>query len=283
MQGFFTKTYSGGHSITMPASARVNGSIPARYKGLSIIPLIRLNLTSGNYTDNTVVRFDNAAKSGQDLDFDAPKLFINNTYPYIYSVSEGIKFAINGLPFPETLTEIPIVVNITSEGNHTLSVTEFQGLDNYQVTLTDKITGVEANLKTTHYFPFTASPGLLADRFTLKIGNGPTGIEDPVSSTGIFNIYPSSGYINIQTISDEWDGKSGSIRVLDLTGKVVSKSDNNYFSKNSMISFPARLPSGIYMVEIRTGTKRFVGKVMVRVAQGSGRRAQSSGVARKLS
>ncbi len=264
MQGFFTKTYSTGNAINLPASARVNGSIAARYKGETIIPLVRLNLSSGGYDDYTVVRFSNDAKSGQDYDFDAPKLFISDTYPYIYTVSEGIKFAINGLPFPDPVTEIPIVVNITSSGNHSLTATQLQGLDNYQVTLTDKTTGIETNLKTTPELSFSASPGIISDRFLLKISNSSTAVEDPISSTGNFNIYASSGFINIQTLGEEWNGKNGSVRVTDLTGKVVYRSDNNYFSTNSLISIPVRLPNAIYIVEIRAAARRYVGKVMVK-------------------
>ena len=73
MQGFFVKTYSAGNTITIPAGARVQGDIHARYKGLEIIPLVRLSLAEDTLNDETVVRFDAAAKSGLDYDFDATK------------------------------------------------------------------------------------------------------------------------------------------------------------------------------------------------------------------
>ncbi|MBG0859623.1 MAG: right-handed parallel beta-helix repeat-containing protein, partial [Bacteroidales bacterium] len=68
MQGFFTKTYSTGNTITLPAAARTHDDIHPRYKGSSIIPLIRLSLTGDSLTDETVVRFDEQAKA--DFDYD---------------------------------------------------------------------------------------------------------------------------------------------------------------------------------------------------------------------
>ena len=160
--------------------------------------------------------------------------------------------------------EIPIVVNIINSGNYSITATQLQGLDNYPVTLTDKTTGFTADLKTTPVLTFLASAGSLTDRFILKVGNIATGTEDPVNSDGTFNIYPSFGSISIQTIADEWTGKTGSVRILDLSGKVVKDLVNTNFSKNSLISIPANWAKGIYVVEIRAGMKRFVGKVVIR-------------------
>ena len=264
MQGFFVKTYSAGNTITIPAGARVQGSIHARYKGLEIIPLVRLSLAEGTLTDETVVRFDAAAKSGLDYDFDAPKMFLSPDVLSIYSTSDGSNFAINGLPFPATFVEIPIVVNLTAAGNHTITATQLQGLDNYDVTLTDNTTGFIANLKTTPVLTFSGTTGTTADRFILKVGTITTGVENPVVSKNIFNIYPANNMINIQTISDGWDGKSGSVKVLDLTGRTIKDLNNSEFSKNSLIQVAAPGAKGIYVVEIKSGVMKYVGKVVIK-------------------
>jgi hypothetical protein len=264
MQGFFIKTYSADNTITLPAGARVQGSIHGRYKGETIIPLVRLSLAEGTLTDESVVRFDNAAKSGLDYDYDAPKMFLSSDVLSIYSSSGGTNFAINGLPFPDTLVEIPIVVNLTATGNHTISATQLQGLDNYDVNLTDNTTGFTANLKTTPVLTFSAAAGTIADRFVLKVGKIMTGIENPVASENTFNIYPANSFINIQTISDQWDGKSGSVKVLDLTGKIVSDLNNSEFIKNSLVQVASPVAKGIYFVELKSGVMRYVGKVVIR-------------------
>ena len=264
MQGFFVKTYSTGNTITLPAGARVNGSIHARYKGSTIIPLVRLSLTEGAISDETVVRFDETAKTGLDYDFDALKMFVSTTNTQIYSALNGTNYSINGQPFPENSIEIPIIVNLTTDGNHSISTTQLQGLDNYPVTLTDKTTGFTADLKTTPTLSFSASTGTIADRFVLKIGKVLTGIENPVVSKNTFNIYSANNMINIQTLSDQWDGKLGSVNVLDLTGKTVSNLNNSEFSKNSLTQVAAPVTKGIYIVELKSGIMRYVGKVIIR-------------------
>ena len=58
--------------------------------------------------------------------------------------------------------------------------------------------------------------------------------------------------------------KSGSVTVLDLSGKKISEFQNTEFSKNSLIQLPAPQAMGLYVVEIRSGVMRYVGKVVVR-------------------
>jgi hypothetical protein len=267
MQGFFVKVNGTPvGQLTLPLQARTHNGIHNRYKGTNIIPLVRFKFTENSISDETVVRFDEQAKSYLDNDFDAIKMFVSATTTSIYSSMGGTNYAINGQPFPadkETL-EIPIVVNLTTSGNHTISTTQFQGLDKYTVTLKDKTTGFEADLKTIPNLAFSASAGTITDRFVFKIVAIGTGIENPVVSKNVFNIYPANSMINIQTISDSWDSKVGSIRVMDMTGRLVSDLENAEFSKNSLVQVSAPAVTGIYFVELKSGLLRYVGKVVVR-------------------
>lgn len=265
MQGFFVKTYAAGNTFTIPAGARTQGNIHAQYKkGLEITPLVRLVLTEGALTDETLVRFDAVAKSGVDYDFDALKLFLSPDVLSIYSTTEGSNLAINGQPFPQTFVEIPIVVNLLAVGSNTITATQLQGLDNYDVTLIDNVTGIITNLKTTPTLTFSGTTGTTANRFILKVGTITTGIENPIVSKNIFNIYPSNNMINIQTISDVWDGKSGSIKITDVTGRIIESMDNSEFTKNSLTQIVSPGKKGIYMVEIKSGMLRYVRKVIIR-------------------
>ena len=264
MQGFFIHTTNTSATIPLLASARAH-NIPARYKGAKeIIPLVRLQLDNDSTKDNTVVRFDIKASATIDNDFDAVRMFLDETVPYIYSTDGFSKYAINGQPFPETIGEYPIIVNLTQTGNHTLNSTQLQGLDDYSVYLVDNSTGFTANLKTNPVVTFSASAGLIQDRFILKVTNVLTGNEAPVSSKGLFNIYNGEGFINIQTLSDEWAGQQGSVLVLDIAGKTVSDLRNTWFNRNSIIRIPASYAKGLYFVELRSGSKRYIGKVIIR-------------------
>jgi len=264
MQGFFVRTYSTGNSLPILLSAREHNST-ARYKGSSSeISLVRLSVTENGKTDETVVRFDESAKSGIDYDFDAQKMFISETTTQIYTRLDGINYTINGLPFPESSVEIPIIVTLPTTGNHTINATQLQYLDEFNVVLKDKTTGFEANLKTNPVVTFSETSGTYADRFVLTISAILTDIVNPSGTKGFFNIFYGNSFINIQSLSDEWEGLAGDIKLYDLAGKTLHQNDNTELWKNSIVQIPAPSSHGIYIVEIKSGLKKYVGKVIVR-------------------
>lgn len=263
MQGFFVKTYVDGTHLTLPASARVHSLSQNRYKGnAQIIPLVRLKLENQTSNDDAVVRFDDKATAGVDNAFDAYNFSKSGTS--IWTSTGGADFSINGLPFPETSVEIPVSVNTATAGNFKISGTQIDGLENYTVTLTDNVNNITIDLKTTPSLSFDAPGGTIAGRFVLKVLTVTTAVPETTISNKLFNIYSSNGTINIQTLSDTWNGKSGGIKVLDMTGRVFTTEDNVVFSKDDMRQIPFRAAEGIYLVEIRSGAMRYVGKVVIR-------------------
>ena len=171
-----------------------------------------------------------------------------------------IKYAINGQPFPEDTIKIPVVVNVTAEGTHTISATQLQGLDKYNVSLFDKSNSISIDLKKTPQFTFTSSAGTLTDRFVLNISKIATGIEIPVYQENKLNIYHSLGFVNIQTLSDEWTGKTCIVRILDLTGKTVKDVRNLEFDNNSLLRISSSGLKGIYFVEVKAGVVEVCGE-----------------------
>jgi hypothetical protein len=92
----------------------------------------------------------------------------------------------------------------------------------------------------------------------------PTGLENPVISLNSFNIYSASGMIWIRTLSEEWDGKTGSVKVYDIIGKPVINLLPVDFQKNSLIQINSPEIRGIYIVLIKAGRLKYTGKVVVR-------------------
>ncbi len=185
-QGFFVKTYAIGEVISLDAAARTHDDIPARYKGASIIPMLRLAMTDNGSSDETVVRFAEKAVADLDMGYDALKMSTPTNKTAIYTMIPGGKLSINGQPFlePGGEIQIPVTVNVSSSGTHTISVKQLQSLDDYNITLKDNSTGFIANLKTTNELTFSAPAGLISDRFVLTISNMATGLENPVNQAG---------------------------------------------------------------------------------------------------
>ena len=90
-----------------------------------------------------------------------------------------------------------------------------------------------------------------------------TAIDNPLSPENIFKIYYLNSLINIQTIADEWSNREGSIRVFDMSGNLFTDLRKINFNKDSLIQLPISGPAGLYVLEIRSGLKRFTWKVMV--------------------
>jgi hypothetical protein len=264
-QAFFTKTYATGNSITLPAAARTHTNIHSPYKGSGSIPLVRLKLKRNNkISDEAVIRFDELAKTGLDNDFDAIKMFTPAGSTYLYSVSAGANFAINGQPFPETSIDIPLTVHTPADTIYKLSAIQIDGLDNYRILLFDKVTGFAVNLRISSELSFKADSGTYANRFVIRISDILVSAEETEASDNIFNIYSSGSTIRVETLSDSWDGKTGSIRVLDITGKTFIMKQNAVFSKDSPVDVETSGVKGIFFVELRSGALRYSGKTIIR-------------------
>ena len=239
MQGFFIKANQSGLNLTLPASARVH-DFHSRYKGeTETIPLIRLKIENNKRSDETVIRFDEKAKSTFDSYLDAYKFGKTGTDISLWTTIGKVVYSINSIPFPETETKVPAGVKISESGNYKLTASLLQGIDNYNVYLTDKSTGITVNLRNTPALSFNASEGIYSDRFVIKITNISTAVENPAASETNFNIYSSNELINIQTLSDDWDGKAGSIDLIDISGRKSERINNAEFWKNSLIQIPA--------------------------------------------
>ncbi|MCX6262023.1 MAG: T9SS type A sorting domain-containing protein, partial [Bacteroidia bacterium] len=263
--GFFVKTNRVlGGTIHFYPDSKVHGDV-ARYKGKGeLIPLVRLKIEGSKMSDGTVLRFDEKATATFDSEFDAYKFSTTGTAVSLWTFMGSVNYSINSISFPDTVTEIPLGMNAIESGTFKLTATQLQGLENYDVFLVDKTSGTTTNLKNNASINFTASEGMVTNRFVIKIINISTGIENPVIPESVFNIYSSKDFVNIQTLSDKWDGKSGSVDLIDMTGKTVRKINNSEFWKNSLIQIPSAGYKGMYFVQLQSGLMKYVGKVMIK-------------------
>jgi hypothetical protein len=49
-----------------------------------------------------------------------------------------------------------------------------------------------------------------------------------------------------------------------MTGRSILERNNIEFNKNSVASVPSPASGGLYLVEIRSGIKRYVGKIIIK-------------------
>ncbi len=272
LQGFFVRTRATGTSLTIPNSAREHNEAP-RFKAAEQIPLIRLALTSGSQSDETVIRFAPEATMGFDGLLDASKPFthVGRTLR-IYSELFNEQYSINSIPWPAVRTRIPLSLVIHEEGEYTITSTQLQALGTYRAALVDELTGRRSDLSVNNGYSFKASAGTITGRFSLEII--PAAKKTPVVAEGESNrpgteaesslkIWSAQGSILLLPQGDEWDGVSCRVRIFDITGRVITAVNDQRFTPGEMKEFPVSGSGGLLIVEVINGEKRHLEKVVL--------------------
>jgi hypothetical protein len=262
-QGFFIKSQNNFANLAIPKDARTH-TLNLRYKSEELIPLVRLQIDGSDGYDQTVVRFNNDAKLSFDLKYDAQKMSgISNSLGLSSSLG-GITYAINSIPFPSDSILIPLVINATVDGTYKLSAKTITGLETYNIFLIDNNLKNTVTLSPGATYNFSIAAGQTSDRFILKVVNITTAVPEIRTKPSAFNIFSSPGFINIQATGEAWNGLTGDIRIIDLSGRLINIFKNNQFYSGEIKQLPVSLNTGVYMVEITGAGKRYVGKVVIR-------------------
>jgi len=276
LQGFLVKANETGTSLDF-SSARQNTSQHLYKKSLeikgsddskggnSVVTLIRLELNNSGNQDETLIWFNDQATNSFDRDFDALKLFSGGAFDQIYTLNGTQKFGISGIPFPTETITIPVVVKVVNAGsNYKIIASQLQGLENYNVTLTDKgNSNFITDLKNTGNYTFSSDAGTFPDRFVITIGAITTGVPDVIIPDKVFNVFEFNGTLNIEVLNDAWEGKKGTINLYNLTGIKVLQQNNIEWYRGDIKKIPLNLPQGIYIVEIKAENQKFVTKISI--------------------
>ncbi len=269
LQGFFVQANAPGASIDFSAAKEHNGT--TYYKGSkenaeskSKYPLIRISLDNDKLTDQTVIWFNENATTGKDSKYDAEKWIPDDPRLQICSSLQGRKYAINGIQFPEESVEIPLAIRTTESGKHTIRMAGMENVEGYTFYLKDLELKTRTSLKENTKYSFSASNGIIDNRFVIVIGNSSAQKNTESVSGKPFNIYSSFGILNIELQSDAWEGKTGSVKVIDLTGRTLTDSRNIEFSRSSLIQLPMGNKKGLFIVEITSSSLKHSGRVIVK-------------------
>lgn len=264
MQGFFVKTRAAGTYITIGDNAREHNST-ARFKSATVIPLVRLELSSSaGIKDESVIRLDHNGTMKFDSDYDAGKMFGPlNSLPMIYTVLQGEEYSINTIPWPESQTLIPVTLRIPLSGTYKIRWPELQGLEGSRVTLTDNSTGSMTDLSTASEYSFTSSSGKIEGRFIITIYSASSAINDSRQGDNEIRVYTSDNRVYVQPLDPSWDGLKGRTRIFSSAGKVMVDKQQEWFYTGEISEYDAAFSAGVYIIEITAGTKRFSKKVVI--------------------
>ena len=263
LQGFFVHAKTGRYrSLTIPASGRVN-SISPLYKGkgtqdLVDFPYLKINISDGAaYTDEAIIYFFNDATTSFDGDYDAYKMLSENpARAQIYTISSGLKLAVNGLPKPEIITEVPLKVWAGETKNYTINVLDLQNLDNLKVTLINGVNRIDLKANPNYIFSATASTLInMAIEFDII-----TDVNVPEKD--LTTLWYSSGLISIKTGESGFEDNS-TVVIYDINGREVFSKSGFNIGKGEIIEIPVHLQNGLYITTVLNNYRKLVKKIAV--------------------
>jgi len=93
--------------------------------------------------------------------------------------------------------------------------------------------------------------------------NNPTGTEDINAPAKNFNLYALGNTIYLIPLTEEWDGLNATVEVVDITGRILINIRDLTLSRDSRLELQSNYSKGICFVTVRSGMKKYTGKVMI--------------------
>ncbi len=214
-QGFFVQVSDGSNNGTLQMTRDVCvhddvNFLKSAKAQQSWDDILRLEVTNGALSDETVIKLTDGATEGWDGNLDAHKLFSFNTnHPQLFSTANG-KMAINSLPH-ETGS---VALDVTGADGDEMTIMATDHSAFSHVYLTDEALGMTTDLTRDNY-TFTYDKNI-TDRFTLSFTV--TGLDENKTAEKYFSIYAANGSIHvIQPQQNETE-----VSVFNLLGQKVA-------------------------------------------------------------
>lgn len=191
-QGFFVQRPIDEESITFLKDGRqidmsVLENVDYSNRAKSTIERNVFNLTiSGNEMgDRTRFVINSDAKLDYEAGRDANKFMSDAQTVELYTVQNGVNFAINERPLADGIIELGLQVSVAGEYTIALNTKVVN-----EIYLIDHLTGQKIRIDDNDGYTFTTEKGLILGRFSIQVGNGEvTGIrtiDNDQQRTGTF-------------------------------------------------------------------------------------------------
>ena len=258
-QGFFVETRQAG-TFNFTNARRSHSTAPFRNVTANILTVRTVGGMEG-YKDELIIRFDDDATSGYDIEIEAVKW--NSMYDdatMIRSIAEDdTELAINVLPLEslnDDMVSVPVHFQCGYNSEYTLSFFDMETFDyGTEIWLEDKQVGgdwISINYNPDYYF--TATPQDPIDRFVIHFF-GPTSIDE--LNNNAIKIYSD---INYAYIINKGNERIKEIQVYDLLGNLIihkTKPDNSF------IKLYVNEVKAYYIVKVITDKHIYTEKVFI--------------------
>ncbi|MDX9846041.1 MAG: T9SS type A sorting domain-containing protein [Tenuifilaceae bacterium] len=254
-QAFWVEA-SAATTLTVFPTAQQHSPNPVAKKSTSENPLIRLQAQRSGYSDEMVIFFHSEATEGMDR-FDTRKKLGSGAYPQLYAPVADAIAAVNTLP-QSLLSErvvVPITLKSDMAGSITISLTELKNLEeDMNITLTDKATGTQTDLRTAAYTVEVEAGSTLTNRFEVTVERKNT-TSAPAIDKSTVNIYASARNIYVGMAQ-----QGSRVEVYNAIGvQMLSHTLNG----SAVESIPTNLAKGVYIVVVNGSEGRTVKRIFI--------------------
>lgn len=239
-------------TLTIPANARVHDLTNWLKSAPSGFIVLTARETEGNSAQETIIRADNNATNGFDLELDSK--FMAGFAPMLYSNADGNYLSLNTLPDLDPTRSIDLGFVKNNATSYTIELSKENLVPGIQLFLTDKITGIVTDLIANPVYHFNAADGDNVNRFNLQFA--PVGIVENAEDSGPEIV--AFGKIVSVSVNQPADLD---IYICNLTGQMVKKA--GFKGKSSVKIDLSGNPAGVYVVSVSDGKSLYSSKIVL--------------------
>jgi len=265
MQAFWVETYDPvmtDGSITFTNSLRshqVSSEHRLRAKAAtsSEKKMLRLEISDGTNSDQTVIQFNPNAKDSYDL-YDSHKMSLSGI-PQLYTKVGNEVLSINGMGSFTNEKIVPLGFSVPQAGVYTLKANDISNFSSgTQVLLVDNATASVTDLTLEETYDFTSDKVDNYNRFTIIFRSPGTVTETPITEQGNIVIY-RNGDNKITVICNEEIEFNASVTIYTAAGQAIY---NKALSGTTTLVNKELIP-GVYIARVYNGEKIVSAKVIV--------------------
>ncbi|MFL5731537.1 MAG: hypothetical protein ACJ75J_18755, partial [Cytophagaceae bacterium] len=254
MQAFYLKTIgTGAASVNLNNNVRTSSFNPSIWKQGTPSNTLKLTLSSGTYSDETVIRFHENAVDGFDNQLDAPKFRNPDLVPSFYSVTENEEYAINTLPHSNE-KNIPLHIESGFAGTYTIHANELGPFTaDYTLILQDKLLNKNIEILSEDY-TFSLNKEQSVNRFSLIYKNNPGAAHSNKKTIVSINSDGQNVKVDCFGMQEQAD-----IYIYNSIGQLISR--NSFDTRLIYSEKPQNIIPGIYIVKVVADGQAYFGKV----------------------
>lgn len=220
MQGFFVEATGANPSLQIDNnSVRLDQAATFLKDEEVIKDQLSIVLTSTEGQDEIIVRFLEKATALFDIEYDAHKMFGNNSLAQVYAIDDSNEeMAIHTLNNTKETDVVKLGLKINESGTYSMNFNNHESFTGYvTITLEDKKTGAFIVLANEDSYEFSFEVGEEQDRFVLHFKDV-TGIDNLQEQESFVYIINNRLYINMDADEDV-----DLIQVYSVNGQLIKK------------------------------------------------------------